>query len=45
MHPIVMDRSGLSFCLSVTTVSYAKTAEMIEMPFGMLSHGAWYFFT
>jgi len=37
MCPIVTDRSGLSVCLSVTTVSYAKTAETIEMPFGLLS--------
>jgi len=28
---------GLSVCLSVTVVSLAKTAEAIEMPFGMLT--------
>ena len=33
MRPIVADR--LSVCLSVTIVSPAKTAEPIEMPFGV----------
>ena len=39
MRPIVTDRVawsvGLSVCLSVTLVSPAKTAEPIEMPFGL----------
>jgi len=39
MRPIVADRVawsvGLSVCRSVTLVSPAKTAEPIEMPFGL----------
>jgi len=35
MRPIVTDRVALSVCLSVTLVSPAKTAEPIEMPFGL----------
>ena len=39
MRPIVTDRVawsvGLSVCRSVTLVSSAKTAEPIEMPFGL----------
>jgi len=39
MRPIVTDRVpwsvGLSVCLSVTIVSRPKTAELIEMPFGL----------
>jgi len=41
MRPIVTDRVawsvGLSVGRSVTVVSPAKTAELIEMPFGMLT--------
>ena len=39
MRPIVTDRVawsvGMSVCQSVTLVSPAKTAEPIEMPFGL----------
>jgi len=39
MRPIATDgvawSVGLSVCLSVTTVSPAKTAEPIDVPFGM----------
>jgi len=35
MQPIATDGAGLSVCLSLTTVSPAKTAKPIEMPFGM----------
>jgi len=35
MRPIATDVVCLSVCLSVTTSSPAKTAEPIEMPFGM----------
>jgi len=35
MRPVVNDRVVWSVCLSVTLVSPAKTAEPIEMPFGL----------
>jgi len=35
MRPIVTDRVAWSVCRSVTFVSPAKTAEVIEMPFGL----------
>jgi len=35
MQPIVTDRVAWSVCQSVTLVSPAKTAELIEMPFGL----------
>jgi len=35
MQRIILQTEGLSVCLSLTTVSPAKTAEQIEMPFGM----------
>jgi len=35
MQSIVIDRVALSVGLSVTLVSPAKTAEPIEMPFGL----------
>jgi len=35
MHPIVTDRLEWSVGRSVTVVSPAKTAEPIEMPFGL----------
>ena len=35
MRPIVTDGVALSVGLSVTVVSPAKTAEPIEMPFGL----------
>ena len=35
MRPIVTDGVELSVCQSVTIVNPAKTAEMIEMPFGL----------
>jgi len=35
MRPIVIDRVGWSVGLSVTLVSPAKTAEAIELPFGL----------
>ena len=31
------EKRGLSFCLSITVVNPAKTAEPIEMPFGELT--------
>jgi len=35
MRPNVTDRVAWSVCLSVTAVSPAKTAQPIEMPFGL----------
>jgi len=35
MRPIATDGVASSVCLSVTIVSPAKTAEPIEMPFGL----------
>ena len=35
MRSIVPDRVAWSVCRSVTLVSPAKTAEMIEMPYGL----------
>ena len=39
VRPIVTDRVawfiGLSVCLSVTVMNFAKPAELIEMPFGL----------
>jgi len=37
MRPIVTDAAMLSACLSVTIVNPAKTAQPIEMQFGMLT--------
>ena len=39
MRPIVINVVCLSVCLSVTIVSSAKTAELIEMPFGLYRRG------
>jgi len=35
VRPIVTDRVAWSVGLSVTLVSHAKTAQQIEMPFGL----------
>jgi len=35
MQPIVTDREAWFVSLSITQVSHAKTAEAIEMPFGL----------
>jgi len=37
MRSIVRDRVAWSVCRSVTLVSPAKTAEPIEMPFGLMT--------
>ena len=37
MWPDATDRVAWSICLSVSTVSPAKTAEPVEMPFGLLT--------
>jgi len=37
MQPIATDGVEWSVCLSVTTMSAAKTAEPIEIPFGIIT--------